>query len=200
MQYHVTVTVKNGQLVRMMHEMGFKYVSRFAKASGIDLATLHGYINMTLSPLSKRKNEIWKQSALDLAEFLAVSVDFIFPESLMVIPTNKVGRYIEQKQLAQTIQAVPQLTWESSHMAKEIISEVLDCGKFNKREKLILHKIYQERLSLSSIARILNLSSSRIDQIHHKALKKFKRLAQTRFKHLRELYDEGICDTQGGAI
>jgi len=54
----------------------------------------------------------------------------------------------------------------------EIIKSILD--KFNEREQLIIQLYYFEELNLKEISNILEISESRISQIHKKLLGKIK--------------------------
>lgn len=54
----------------------------------------------------------------------------------------------------------------------EKIEEVL--AKFEKRDQLIIQLYYYEELSLAEISEILNISQSRISQIHKKLINKIK--------------------------
>ncbi len=56
---------------------------------------------------------------------------------------------------------------------KERLKEALK--KLSKREQLILQLVYVEELKVEDIAKILNISISRVSQIKHQALRKLKK-------------------------
>jgi len=56
---------------------------------------------------------------------------------------------------------------------KEIITEAI--GKLNEKEKLVISLYYFEGLKLKEVAALMDLTASRISQIHSKALMKLKK-------------------------
>lgn len=48
--------------------------------------------------------------------------------------------------------------------------------ELSEKEKLVISLFYKEELTLTEIGQVLNLSTSRISQIHSKALFKLKHL------------------------
>ena len=56
---------------------------------------------------------------------------------------------------------------------KEILKEALK--KLSEREQLILQLVYVEELKVEDIAKLLNISISRVSQIKHQALKKLRK-------------------------
>lgn len=62
------------------------------------------------------------------------------------------------------------------HLLKEELFEHLTklISQLNDKEQLVLSLFYKEELTLTEIGNVLNLSTSRISQIHSKALYKLK--------------------------
>ncbi|MBM7647105.1 RNA polymerase sigma factor for flagellar operon FliA [Bacillus ectoiniformans] len=66
-------------------------------------------------------------------------------------------------------------TPEEEVMKGELIAELSgEISKLSEKEQLVLSLFYQEELTLTEIGEIMNLSTSRISQIHSKALFKLK--------------------------
>lgn len=64
---------------------------------------------------------------------------------------------------------------EEHMLKKEILSEMIDKIKqLNDKEQLVLSLFYQEELTLTEIGQVMNLSTSRISQIHSKSLFKLR--------------------------
>lgn len=59
---------------------------------------------------------------------------------------------------------------------KRIIKESID--NLNEREKLIITLYYYEELSLKEISHVLDVSESRVSQIHSRALAKLRQMLQ----------------------
>ncbi|MFK3960994.1 FliA/WhiG family RNA polymerase sigma factor [Pseudalkalibacillus hwajinpoensis] len=58
------------------------------------------------------------------------------------------------------------------HFIKELLAETID--RLPEKEKLVISLVYFEELTLTEIARILELSTSRISQLHSRALLRMK--------------------------
>ncbi|MED3660424.1 FliA/WhiG family RNA polymerase sigma factor [Ureibacillus sp. FSL K6-8385] len=68
-------------------------------------------------------------------------------------------------------------TPEQEAIHKELIEELADnIKKLSEREQLVLSLFYSEEMTLTEIGEVLNLSTSRISQIHSKALLKLRKL------------------------
>lgn len=69
------------------------------------------------------------------------------------------------------------LTPEQQTVKSELISDLIDnIQKLNEKEQLVLSLFYTEELTLTEIGELLQLSTSRISQIHSKALFKLRKL------------------------
>lgn len=76
---------------------------------------------------------------------------------------------------------------EQRAMMAELVSDLATKIKeLNKNEQLVLDLFYTEEMTLTEIGEILNLSTSRISQIHSKALFKLRKLLAS------EIVDGGI--------
>lgn len=65
---------------------------------------------------------------------------------------------------------------EDNVLKKEVIQEMSEIiSQFNEKEQLVLSLFYQEELTLTEIGQIMNLSTSRISQIHSKCLYKLRK-------------------------
>lgn len=67
-------------------------------------------------------------------------------------------------------------TPEQKTMMSELVGELIEQIKeLNKNEQLVLNLFYTDEMTLTEIGEILNLSTSRISQIHSKALFKLRK-------------------------
>lgn len=66
----------------------------------------------------------------------------------------------------------PEHEMESKELYKVLVESV---NKLNEKEKLIISLYYKEELKLKEIAQILNISNSRVSQIHTSALQKLEK-------------------------
>ncbi|MEH7222583.1 FliA/WhiG family RNA polymerase sigma factor [Bacillus sp. JJ1566] len=74
------------------------------------------------------------------------------------------------------------LTPEEHIVKKEILNQLINViQQLNEKEQLILSLFYKEELTLTEIGQVMGLSTSRISQIHSKALFKLRDILQ---KHI----------------
>lgn len=74
------------------------------------------------------------------------------------------------------------LTPEEHVVNKEVINQLINViQQLNEKEQLIISLFYKEELTLTEIGQVMGLSTSRISQIHSKALFKLKDILQ---KHI----------------
>ncbi|WP_134686222.1 FliA/WhiG family RNA polymerase sigma factor [Brevibacillus migulae] len=109
----------------------------------------------------------------------------LFDTSLasMVSIDESVGDEDEQKTARHTylvdeLTPRPEMIAESNNM-KEVLSKTID--KLPEKERLVVSLFYFEELTLSEIAEVMNLSPSRISQLHSKAIFRL-RSSLTRWK------------------
>ncbi|MFC5558085.1 FliA/WhiG family RNA polymerase sigma factor [Ureibacillus thermophilus] len=68
-------------------------------------------------------------------------------------------------------------TPEQETIHKELVEELAEnIKKLSEKEQLVLSLFYSEEMTLTEIGEVLNLSTSRISQIHSKALLKLRKL------------------------
>ncbi|CAM5190435.1 RNA polymerase sigma factor OS=Bacillus haynesii OX=1925021 GN=M769_0108415 PE=3 SV=1 [Bacillus licheniformis] len=68
-------------------------------------------------------------------------------------------------------------TPEEKMLKDELISQLAEkINELSEKEQLVISLFYKEELTLTEIGQVLNLSTSRISQIHSKALLKLKHL------------------------
>ncbi|KMM36590.1 FliA/WhiG family RNA polymerase sigma factor [Guptibacillus hwajinpoensis] len=68
---------------------------------------------------------------------------------------------------------------------KELLAETID--RLPEKEKLVVSLVYFEELTLTEIARILDLSTSRISQLHSRALLRMKGVLRANKEHVQSM-------------
>lgn len=71
------------------------------------------------------------------------------------------------------------------HFIKEILAETIE--RLPEKEKLVISLVYFEELTLTEIARILKLSTSRVSQLHSKALLRMKGALRANKEHVQSM-------------
>lgn len=81
----------------------------------------------------------------------------------------------EKEGLGFTIRDKNTMTPEEHTVKEELYNELAETiGELNDKEQLVVSLFYQEELTLTEIGQVLGLSTSRISQIHSKALFKLR--------------------------
>ena len=85
--------------------------------------------------------------------------------------------HTEQETQSFTVKDDRTLSPEEALVKKELLKEMNDLiHKLSEKEQLVLDLFYRQELTLTEIGYILNLSTSRISQIHSRSLFKLKEL------------------------
>ena len=118
----------------------------------------------------------------ELAQYMDLSVDEVYQtvqEHFFsnVLSINEQQDQDESEGKAFVIRDDQTKTPEQVSVHTELISDLeLNIKKLNEKEQLVLSLFYTEEMTLTEIGEILELSTSRISQIHSKALFKLRKL------------------------
>lgn len=102
----------------------------------------------------------------------------LFFANLLSIDEKKMD--VDDKETkANSIKDDKTLTPDEELVKKEIIQEMMEAiNHLNEKEQLVISLFYKEELTLTEIGEVLGLSTSRISQIHSKAIFKLKQLLE----------------------
>jgi RNA polymerase sigma factor for flagellar operon FliA len=79
-----------------------------------------------------------------------------------------------------TIKDDKTLTPEEKMLKEELVDKLVSViEQLNEKEQLVISLFYKEELTLTEIGQVMDLSTSRISQIHSKALFKLKKILET---------------------
>ncbi len=144
-------------------------------------------IDTTIQQLEQKhmRNITTKELALELGmseeEVLQIINEGFFSNVLSMDEHH--GDSEGKEGLEFTIKDTSSLTPEDNLLKKERISQLVNVIKqLNENEQLVISLFYHEELTLTEIGHVMGLSTSRISQIHSKALLKLKQyLDQSQF-------------------
>ena len=129
----------------------------------------------------------------EIASHMGMSVDDVYQTvhehyfSNVLSIDEKVNDDDDEGQKSFVIRDQVSKTPEQRTMMTELIGDLATKIKeLNKNEQLVLNLFYTEEMTLTEIGEILSLSTSRISQIHSKALFKLRKLLSS------EIVDGGI--------
>lgn len=122
--------------------------------------------------------EIAKETNLTIDEVNAL-MDESFLSNILSIDDHIPQNGEEKEQQSFVIQDDKVKTPEESILFSERIKELSEAIKqLTKKEQIVLSLFYQEELTLTEIGQVLDLSTSRISQIHSKTIKKLRNYLQ----------------------
>ncbi len=122
--------------------------------------------NITTSELAKELNLSEEEVLKTLQENTNANLIFI----------DETNDDSEQEQSLQ-LEDTSMLTPEEQVLKNELIEELTDALKnLNRNEQLVVNLFYEQGFTFTEIGKILNLSTSRISQIHSKAIQKLRHI------------------------
>ena len=164
MDYRVKITIRNNRLLKAMEEQGHPTVASFCQAHGLTYTIIGEIISGKRKPLTK--NGELTPHVSDLLDRLHLSVEDAFTEK-QLNGFNKNSFQIEMKEsqlmaLTSPVQNTELLAMENdiSKKLKDIMSKVL-----NPREERVVRGHFFEKIPIVQLAKELNLSRPRMDQI-----------------------------------
>lgn len=122
--------------------------------------------------------EVAEETGLKEEEVLAVQSESFFANVLSIDDDHRRG---EEDQIDYTIEDKKTATPEKELLKEETVRDLAKVIEtLNEREQLVISLFYYEELTLTEIGKILGVSTSRISQIHSRALFRLKQaLLQT---------------------
>ncbi|WP_246366859.1 FliA/WhiG family RNA polymerase sigma factor [Paraliobacillus salinarum] len=132
-------------------------------------------------------------TALEVAEFLQLNkseVEEVMKDSLFSNLLSIEDRSSDQKDnykegVGYNLPDERNPSPEETIVNTEILSDLADCiTLLNENEQMVISLFYNEELTFTEIGKILDLTTSRISQIHKQAIFKLKKSLTTAFKNL----------------
>ncbi len=120
-------------------------------------------------------------TAEEVAEELNISIEEVYTTMneyffANVLSIDESVKEYDEDRPAFTIKDDKAILPEENVLKKEVIQEMGDIiSHLNEKEQLVISLFYQEELTLTEIGQIMNLSTSRISQIHSKCIYKLRK-------------------------
>lgn len=122
--------------------------------------------------------EIAKEVDLPVDEVIAL-IDESYLSNILSIDDHIPQNADERDQQSFVIQDEKIKTPEESILFTERVKELSEAiKKLTEKEQIVLNLFYKEELTLTEIGQVLELSTSRISQIHSKTIKKLRQYLQ----------------------
>ncbi len=202
--YRVKVTVGNALLARMIEAAGYKSIAEAARATGVPLHALHGYVSLKLSPIAR--NGEFRPSARALMEAMGCAPhDLWTTEQLMMeLERNSSFSDLEFEQVQALSQSgnYASLSVDVENpidgVEQKILSEQLRAlifsGALTERQEHVIRRrfgIECDEATLEEVGVELGLSRQRVRNIQDRALRNLRH--PSRSVKLRWGLD-GVCD------
>ncbi len=125
--------------------------------------------------------EIAKELQLPIEEVEELIKDSLFANVLSIEEKSKDESDGHKEGIGYVIPGDESELPEEQLLQKERVQHLIQgIKKLNEKEQLVVSLFYQEELTLTEIGEVLNLSTSRISQIHSRALSKLKDILSER--------------------
>lgn len=118
--------------------------------------------------------EIAEELNIPVAEVYTTMNEYFFANVLSIDESAK--EHDDPDKSILTIKDERAVIPEDSVLKNEVIQEISEMiSQLNEKEQLVISLFYQEELTLTEIGQIMNLSTSRISQIHSKCMFKLRK-------------------------
>jgi DNA-directed RNA polymerase sigma subunit (sigma70/sigma32) len=173
--YNITVKVRNNYLLSAMRSAGLETAAALSRVSGATQSSIGEYLNLKQIPISKKTGE-WRENIIKISDALSVLPEDLFPPQHIesVLQTNRgelemsideIGLFIEQR------------TPEG-----EILRRRFGIGCEERTLK-------ESGMGLGRMAGYINLSTERVRQIEHKAMRNLKNKIKERLVPINDRED-----------
>ena len=180
--YRVTVKVRNNRILKAIEDVGGAPGQMWCKANGLRYSSINDLINLTESPMQKNGALTTQAEALCLA-VRKIPEELWSEEQLIPLDRNTSEAEMSHEQVVAILpRSEPSSLQDFSAIEKkesaQIMSDILDT--LSEREAQVLRMRYYEDMTLNEVARSFGITSERIRQIEHKALRKLRHPDRTR--------------------
>lgn len=171
-EYSVKIIIKNNFLKQRMENAGFDTIISFCRSSGVQMTTIMKALSFKL-PLYNKWGKV-SQPWVRISDFLNCDPEDLVPEQHRHYAVkNNVSEFEADMQSlgALSYRPNPQFLL-AQHNIKDAIRNAM--GKLTKREEDVLKRVAIDGESLDDVAKIYNVTRSRIAMIRNKAISKMK--------------------------
>lgn len=173
--FHVTLRVRNGRIIRRMRELGIETIAELSRRSGVSQSRLGELVSFKCSPIAKGgKNKEhrsdWNQYALSVSAALGMEPEELWPDHIAKLKARKgeVGFYADEEELKS-------LPANNSFIDQKAIEAALN--NLTPRERDIIERRFGltgEEETCEMIGERYHISRSRSAQIVEKVIRKLR--------------------------
>lgn len=176
--YKLQIKIKNGPLLELIRQKGFKSVNAFARAIGVFPAAIGKYVNLQLPPMSIKRG--WHKTVIKMSKVLDTPPELLFPEQHITkaLAKNSFEANVSLEDIQQLTGKLLTDGPEVLMLKEERILKVKECMEcLSPREKSIIEDRFYDTKpqTLEELGKKYNVSRERIRQIEQKAIRKMKR-------------------------
>ena len=200
--FHVTVRVKNNQLVERREALGMS-LREFSEAAGVHYSLYVSLETMRHKPLNMKTGNI-RPMARRVMNFLGASFEDLWPETVRAIVNNKTVRRVDGEFMAELVgqhtqrMALPPDELYDQREKETTLSSAMDSTLTDREREVLKRRFGLDENSKETCGDIgdtmeasdgvMGISRNRVLQIEGKALRKLRH--SLRSKQLRDLIME----------
>lgn len=192
--FHVTITVRNGPLLRAIRSLGFPSISAFAQHHNLRYSSVSQYLCLKLAPYKPDSGRP-RIDAVALADALGMAIDDLFPPAFLrrTLARNTLSLEMTQEQIEGM--ALPPATPERALLQGEAGARVRELlTTLKPRERLVLEHRFglndKEQMTLEDVSKIIGTNKERVRQIESRALRRLSHPAHV--KTISDLAEDAI--------
>ncbi len=176
----ITITVKNGVMLRAMEDAGFTSAAALARAARVTLSDMYDYLSLKKPPY--RADGSPSASILAISDTLNCAIEGLFPAPFLhrALAKNRVTREVSSADLPALLNAADNADPERAAIVHEAANTLNDAlGTLLPREALVLRRLYgldgERAATMDEIGAEMGVTRERIRQISLKAQRKLAR-------------------------
>jgi hypothetical protein len=176
--FHVVIRLKNNQLLERRERLGVTQ-KMFADFCSIAKTVYAAFECLRESPINSKGE--WKEAALRIAAFYEVLPEVLWPEMVCNVKKPLVTRKCDAEEMSilngefSERASLPPSDHCLEAEKNEVVRESLNsCGLKNRDQKILemVHGLNGfEEHTFTAVAKILKISTSRVQQIYYKSLR-----------------------------
>jgi RNA polymerase sigma factor (sigma-70 family) len=195
--FRVTVTVRNGRLMRAIEAQGFDTLTTFARMAKISVSTLSAFVTLKKSPF--RADGAVSPAAERMALYLNKEIDELFPPAFLhrALAKSSITLELDAQQVVGML-AQPQSP-EAALITDQALSQLdASLAKLTPRQRTVIAQRFgldgKGERTLDQVATAVGITKERVRQIEIRALRmmqhadKKSRALRAAARDLRELH------------
>jgi len=173
-EFRLEVKIRNNRLLKSKEESGLR-VPEFCEAAGIPRSHWHGYTSMRMSPITEAGE--WKDSAIRLSAFCGLQLEELFPDAVLAVEKNFVQLEVGAEEVQRVLSMDQPLMGDQAEAVDLRIQIKQAISALEPREEAVLKLLFGidvHEHTVDEVAKLLGVSSSRVNSISSTAMRRLR--------------------------